>query len=225
MARARAASERTSPEPEAAPRKKKKRVSQQDVVDAAMRLFAERGYDGLSMADLAKSVGLQKASLFHHFPTKEAVYGRVLEILVDELGRAVGAAAAAKGRFAERLDALTEALTESLGKHPHAARLLVREAMHAGPGVGPSVGGKIDAILAAGRALVVEGQRTGACDRDLDPTHAVITILGIYFMPFALGGVIHRFAGMDPDHPAFLSARTVAVREHVRRVLAVRADV
>jgi AcrR family transcriptional regulator len=38
---------------------------------AAARLFAERGYHGTSLADVAKAVGIQKASLYHHIDTKE----------------------------------------------------------------------------------------------------------------------------------------------------------
>ena len=62
------------------------------IVDEATRLFAERGYAGASMADLAERVGLRKASLFHHFPSKELLYAAVLERPVNELGAVVSQA-------------------------------------------------------------------------------------------------------------------------------------
>ena len=37
----------------------------------AARLFAERGYHGTSLADLAEALGMQKASLYHHIDSKE----------------------------------------------------------------------------------------------------------------------------------------------------------
>ena len=37
----------------------------------AARLFAERGYHGTSIGDLADALGVQKASLYHHFPSKQ----------------------------------------------------------------------------------------------------------------------------------------------------------
>jgi AcrR family transcriptional regulator len=43
----------------------------EELTRAAARLFAERGYQGTSLADLADALGLQKASLYHHIATKE----------------------------------------------------------------------------------------------------------------------------------------------------------
>lgn len=49
------------------------------VVAGAVALFAERGYDGTSMDDIAQSLGIKKASLYHHVGGKE----RLLELALD----------------------------------------------------------------------------------------------------------------------------------------------
>ena len=61
------------------------RKRRDQILDEATRLFAERGYDGTSMSDLAASVGLRKASLFHHFASKEELKSAVLDRLVREV--------------------------------------------------------------------------------------------------------------------------------------------
>ena len=43
----------------------------EELTRTAARLFAERGYQGTSLADLAEALGLQKASLYHHIDSKE----------------------------------------------------------------------------------------------------------------------------------------------------------
>ena len=43
----------------------------EELTREAARLFAERGYHGTSLADLAEALGIQKASLYHHIATKE----------------------------------------------------------------------------------------------------------------------------------------------------------
>src|SRR5512140_1685261 len=43
----------------------------QELTRIAARLFAERGYQGTSLADLAEALGVQKPSLYHHIDSKE----------------------------------------------------------------------------------------------------------------------------------------------------------
>lgn len=112
-------------------------------------------------------------------------------------------------------------LITALGEHPHAARLLVGEAVHGGALMKRILAGKVDMVLDAGRAFVRAGQRDGFFDRELDPTHVVLTVVGALFMPFAIEEAVQRFAGTTPSHPAFVGTRTVAIREQLRRMLGV----
>src|SRR3954467_11240421 len=54
----------------------------EELTRTAARLFADRGYHGTSLADLAEALGIQKASLYHHIDSKED--------LLWEGGRGVG---------------------------------------------------------------------------------------------------------------------------------------
>src|SRR5215467_907739 len=98
-----------------------KRLRRDEILDEATRLFAERGYEGASMADLAERVGLRKASLFHHFPSKDVLYAAVLERLLGPLGDAIRKALMTQGAFNDRLDAMSDAVTTALGSHPFTA--------------------------------------------------------------------------------------------------------
>jgi AcrR family transcriptional regulator len=212
-----------SPQDDEAPpssaRRGGRRITKEDVVREATRLFAEKGYEGVTMGELAARVGLRKASLFHHFPTKDAIYARVLTELVEGVTRAVLSTATSKGEWDERLDVLSDTITATLGAQPDAARLLVREALDKSAGMAELFGAKIDAVLDAARHLIKAGQRDGVFDRDLDPTHVVMSLIGIHFLPFALDDIMERFSGTKTSHASFVSARTIAVRDQVRRLL------
>jgi TetR/AcrR family transcriptional regulator len=57
-------------------------------VAAAEEIFAQHGFQGASIADIADRVGISKQNLLYYFPTKEALYKRVLDGVLDEwLGR------------------------------------------------------------------------------------------------------------------------------------------
>lgn len=192
------------------------------ILDEATRLFAERGYEGASMADLAARVGLRKASLFHHFASKEELRTAVLDRLVREVGGAIALATSAEGSFEERLDTLSDAITNVLGEQPFAARLLVREAMDWGPDATSETSQAIAAVLDAAVQFIRAGQQSGVF-RDADAPQVIITLLGLHFMPFAIAGVVERFAKLRPFEAEFVAARRVAVRAQVRSLLLAKA--
>jgi AcrR family transcriptional regulator len=49
------------------------------ILKVAQRLFTQRGYDGVSIRDLAQECGLAKATIYHHFHDKEDLFFHVLE--------------------------------------------------------------------------------------------------------------------------------------------------
>jgi AcrR family transcriptional regulator len=53
--------------------------TRQDILDASLALFAERGYDKTSLREIAEQVGVTKAALYYHFPSKEQILVALFE--------------------------------------------------------------------------------------------------------------------------------------------------
>ncbi len=51
----------------------------------AAALFREKGFNGTSMAELAAEVGISKSSLYHHFPSKQALLSEIIELTVNRV--------------------------------------------------------------------------------------------------------------------------------------------
>ena len=54
------------------------------ILHEAVRLFAECGFEGTSIATVAERAGLSKQNLMYYFPTKQALYQRVLDNVLDD---------------------------------------------------------------------------------------------------------------------------------------------
>jgi AcrR family transcriptional regulator len=186
-----------------------------EILDAATRLFAERGYDGTSMNDVAERVGMRKASLFYHFATKDALYEAVIDRVVASFQEPLEKIYASSGTFSERLDVLTATLVGALAARPHAARLLLREAMDWGPQMRGKMLDRILLVLEAGAAWIRTGQAEGEF-AEADPKQMVLSAIGMHFVPFAIGQVVERYLGIDPFGPEFVAARRTELQRETR---------
>jgi len=96
------------------------------LLDAAARLFAERGYAATSMRDIAQAASMLPGSLYYHFAAKEDLLAAVYEAGVHEIVAAVRAAIARETDPWARLEAACVAHLESVLKRAHTAQLLIR---------------------------------------------------------------------------------------------------
>jgi AcrR family transcriptional regulator len=101
------------------------------IVEAAGRLFGERGYDGTRLADVAAAAGVTKPILYRHFADKERLYLALLARHRDDLDRFV---VPAEGALEERLRAVLEVWLAYVERHTYAWRMLFRDT-----GGGPAV--------------------------------------------------------------------------------------
>ena len=70
---------------------------------AAASLFRTRGFNGTSMHDLAAAVGITKSSVYHHFPSKQALLAEIIELTIGRVLPQVQEVAESAGPASERL--------------------------------------------------------------------------------------------------------------------------
>ena len=104
---------------------------QATVLRRAIELFNRQGYDGTSMGDLARELGLSKSAIYHHVPSKEHLLGQALDEALRELTAVVYAALEVGGdgepaSAHDRLRAVIHRSVEVLVAHLPAVTLLLR---------------------------------------------------------------------------------------------------
>ena len=191
-------------------------LAREHLLSAAREVFAERGYAGASMAEIASRVGLRKASLFHHAGSKEALYTEAMSEVVNHLLGQIVAAGQETGSFKQRLDRLGELVVHFLGAHRSAARLLLREMIDGGPYLSSFGREAVQATLDATVAFL-DGAKPGAGPGG-DPRQIALSIVGLHLFPFAAPVLAGDVLGEDLFSPAAVERRRDAVVDHVRRL-------
>src|SRR5712692_5673354 len=77
----------------------------QRILEAASRVFSDRGYDRASIDQIAAEAGITKPVIYHHFDSKQELYIALLELYRGELLACIGRRAGAEGTPETRLRA------------------------------------------------------------------------------------------------------------------------
>jgi AcrR family transcriptional regulator len=195
----------------------------QRILDAALELLAEHGYEGMSLQQVADQVGLHKSSLFHHFRSKEELAREVYRGLAERLLKRLEPLLAEHPPRFESLLAALDASVDHFATEPAAARLLMRlmvttRQTEAGlresdPFVTPP--GQVDAI---DRVLWLVGEwlvraRAAGVIRHVPVRHTVLNLMGlVLFYPAVFHHVPAALLRGDPRSPEVLASRKRELR-------------
>ncbi len=135
-----------------APRRKGERTAQR-ILDASEQLFAEKGYSGTTLRDVAEAVGIRIPSLYNHFASKDLLYAAVLDRgvtpvleLLDEAMAAVQEQRLEPARVISEVMALLE-------QHPRLPHLLLHETLGGGRRLTPMLRERIAPVFAKAHAV------------------------------------------------------------------------
>ena len=155
------------------------RNTRADVVQAAGRLFAERGYHGTSMRDLGRELGLQGSSLYSHISSKEDLLVDVVQRAADLFEAAAEAAMALEGDNRDRLRALIADHVDVLLDHVDEARTFLNEARSLDEPHRSRILDARDSYELSFRQVLEGGVADGTFRKDLDPAIAGILLLSV----------------------------------------------
>ncbi|HZR81589.1 MAG TPA: TetR/AcrR family transcriptional regulator [Candidatus Binatia bacterium] len=187
------------------------------ILNVAEHVLGETGYHGARLHQIAERSGIKKASLFHYFANKEALYRAVVErsreSTEDDLRRVLAMPLPPRARVA----ALLEAYVDKAARNPDRLRILMRHGFGDAP---PSPDGAgMDALVRAVADLVRRAQG-GAGDGDVDAVDLVLSVVATVAFFFTGAPVLFPGLVAHPSSPAAVSRVKRHVREMVQRALA-----
>ncbi len=164
------------------------------ILDAAEELFAERGYAGTTLRDVAGRVGVRNPSIYNHFAGKEALYQAVLERVVGPVLESLSELVEA-GPDADRGQVITRTM-EVLGQHPNFPRLLLQESLAGGEQLTGLLGEWLTPLFTRSDELV---RRTSAAEMwtHEDLPLLILAMYQIVVGYFTVAPLYERLVGVD----------------------------
>lgn len=161
-------------------------VRREQIAEAALRLIAAQGIRRLSIAAVARRVGLVPSGIYRHFKNKDELLDAVLELVDQRLQGLVSAARQEVEEPLGRLELILRKHVEFIREGRAFPRLVFSEEVHAGhPARRERMRQIVDGYLGAIAEVIREGQEEGVLRADLDPKTVAIMFLGTV-MPAAI---------------------------------------
>ena len=101
--------------------------TQAAIIRAAKRIFGERGFAATTMDDIAAGAGVAKGAVYHHFPTKEALFEAVFEQVSIELVVDIDRIARTEKDALAAMAAGTEAYFSACANYGATGRIILRD--------------------------------------------------------------------------------------------------
>ncbi len=195
------------------------RDSRERILAAAEEVFAEKGYAGARIRDVASRVGVANALVHYHFHTKEALLHAVLDRMVGEVVDLVTRIAPEPLEPITKLCRFFNEFFDFAARHPHFARLAHLEAGHDDRAYfDRQVRERLRPLYSRARAFLEAGVRAGVF-RAVPPDHLLAAIYGMIVSWFSDTPFLETLVGDTTRDGASLERRREALMDMILRVV------
>lgn len=144
---------------------------------SAEKLFAERGFNGVSVQEITEMAGVNKAMVYYYFQSKLSLYRELLKVGLESLKDALDLAMQ-QTTVEQRLRTFLTNYYEAVAARPQLARLVYREVLGYGLQCEPDLPGQLGTHIKRLQEIIGEGQRLG----ELKPLDAMLTAYSLFGM-------------------------------------------
>ena len=178
------------------------------ILKAATLVFSERGYEGVSMRNIADAVNISAPALYNHFNDKQSLYIAAITESFENKSELLLHALAGTAEPIVRLEKFVYQLCEVLHDDPEFRRLVQRELLD---------GDEKRLRFLAQEVFGLSFQQLMDLVRELKPDcdahNLAVIIIGMIHKPFELKPLVRFFSGSQPEHdnPSYITKQVMAI--------------
>jgi len=180
-------------------------VTRQKIVDAAVRVFGDKGFDAASTREIAREAGLEQGLLTYHFKSKDALWRASAEAVFANLTGEISEHLAGRSGVAddETARTLLRLYVRTMAAHPEFFRFIVDQ----GHRFDARTTWLVDTLVKPRFEMI---RRAGVFERagfrDEEVPHALFGLIGAATLIFAVPANCKRLTGADPRKAATIEA-------------------
>jgi len=159
------------------------------ILDVATRRFAAHGYGATSLSAIADEVGIRKASLLYHFPSKDELHRSVVDAVIERWNEVLPRLLAA-GTSDDRFDTLLNETVRFFVEDPDRARLILRETLDHPDTMRERLSTAVAPWIGVIAGYIERGQESGELRRDVDPQAWLLHVIHLIVGGTAIAGTL-----------------------------------
>lgn len=187
--------------------------TRQAILRAAEQVFAERGYAGARMDDVAAEVGIKRASMVYYFRDKRSLYVALLDDLYGKLGERYRRMVAGSDSPTEVMFAVVDAWASHVAERPGSVRILMWESARVRRASADPLAEQLNPLQGTLIEVIRVGQQQGVF-RTIDPMRFLMIVTGATaFLTLGMGVLRLEAEQLTPEE------LRIELRSLVQRIL------
>jgi len=161
------------------------------ILEAAETLFAEKGFDAVSMSAIAGLANTSKPNIYHHFKNKNELYLAVMKAAVQRSSVLLDSLEDAPGTFRQHLSDFSAGQLGNIMSHKRSTQLILRETLSGGTQNGQEIARHVvEEVFSRLVAMVQQGQHENEIRDDIDPSLAAFMVVAANMFFFQANPII-----------------------------------
>ena len=170
------------------------------IMEAAAKVFMQKGRLGASMQDIADEAGINRTLLHYYFRNKEKLFNTIFDKLLSKVFPAIIMALSSERPFLEKIELFTKSYTDLLRENPFLPVFVFQEIS-----LNPDRLAKRIENLGIHPEKTLQSLKTEMADlgiKDMDPRHLFANMMGMVIFPY-LGRPLYQMIAFQNDHEAY----------------------
>jgi AcrR family transcriptional regulator len=160
-------------------------TSKEKIIEAAIEVFFDKGFDGASMREIAEKAGLTKPMIYYHFKNKEALYLELIEEYLDLFCQGLESMLAKDSDPRATLSAIIDFFEQTFARGAKVYNIIQREIIGNGHYVALLTEKYFIKLSQNIAGFLQQGQQSGFIRPDLDPQLAEMSLISILLLYFS----------------------------------------